>query len=181
MILLVAHAQSLPGLAPYGASKAALRHFCDALRVEQRKYGVDVVDFVPGSFVLASDIAAALRQHRDAQRAALSAEQWRTYGGYFERYHRHLEQLDHGRRHVAATRGRRFADANGERMLAQFERALLERRPGALYWVEPTWRYAVYHWLFRWTPTCWRDRLVQRFVCLPAYEAGSGDDGTKGE
>lgn len=38
----------LPGLAVYGASKAALQAWSTSLRVELRKYGVQVVMFIPG-------------------------------------------------------------------------------------------------------------------------------------
>lgn len=41
---------SLPGLSIYGATKAALLGWSDSLRVELAKYGVSVVNFIPGMF-----------------------------------------------------------------------------------------------------------------------------------
>lgn len=40
---------TLPGLAVYGATKAGLMAWCDGLRVEQAKYGVHVITFIPGT------------------------------------------------------------------------------------------------------------------------------------
>lgn len=155
---------ALPSLAPYAASKAALRSFADALRVEQRKYGVAVVDFVPGSFMAASNIAAGQQQHATEQRDALTAEQRAFYGEYFERFHGYLGRLS-GERQVLE-----YAAAGEARMMAVFEAALLESRPRAMYKNEPSWRYRVYHWLFDWTPTAVRDWLVVKFVQMPTFE-----------
>lgn len=40
---------TLPGLALYSSTKAALRAWSDGLRLELAKYGVAVVQFVPGN------------------------------------------------------------------------------------------------------------------------------------
>lgn len=50
--------QALPGLAPYAATKAGLQFWSDALRVELKKYGVEVVSFIPGSQVMCTNITA---------------------------------------------------------------------------------------------------------------------------
>lgn len=42
---------SLPGIAVYGGSKAAVENWSESLRVEQKKYDVDVVTFIPGNFI----------------------------------------------------------------------------------------------------------------------------------
>lgn len=41
-------ADPLPGISIYAATKAALHAWTTALRVEVGKYGVNVVDFIPG-------------------------------------------------------------------------------------------------------------------------------------
>lgn len=158
--------QALPGLAAYAASKAGLRFFLDALRVEHRKYGVDIINFVPGSFVMSSNIVSAHAQQTERQRAALTADQWSFYGEYFERYHRYLGMMGGPRS------ARPWNDDNGERMMRMLEATLLERRPRAVYRLEPTWRYQIYHWLFSWTPVPVRDYLVERFMSMPAYVPG---------
>lgn len=50
LVNVVSHCalEGLPGLGAYSASKAALLAWSDALRRELRKYGVEVVSFVPG-------------------------------------------------------------------------------------------------------------------------------------
>lgn len=50
--------RALPGLPVYGATKAGLKSFTEGLRLDMKKYGVDVVNFIPGSFVGSSNIAA---------------------------------------------------------------------------------------------------------------------------
>lgn len=172
IIIVTSHCAhgALPSLATYAASKAALRFFADSLRVEVSKYGVPVVNFVPGSFVGTSNIAAAERQHADEQRASLTAEQMRFYGEYFERFHMYLAALS-GERQV-----REYDDnaTSGEgRMMGVFEAALLERRPRTMYRNEPSWRYRVYHWLFDWSPTVVRDWLVVKFVQMPIFNAAA--------
>lgn len=159
--------QALPGLAPYAASKAGLSNFLDALRVELRKYGVDVVNFIPGSFVMTSNIVGAHAQQSDLQRRAMSADQWRFYGEYFERYHGFLSFLR------GPPEPRSWDDANGERVMQMLEATLLEKRPRAVYKLEPNWRYCVYHWFFGWTPMPVRDYLIEKFMSMPVYIPGN--------
>lgn len=50
LIVVTSHcaSQPLPGVAIYGATKAGLDAWATSLRVELKKYGVDVVKFIPG-------------------------------------------------------------------------------------------------------------------------------------
>lgn len=54
IIVVTSHCASepLPGVAVYGATKAGLSAWSTALRVELKKYGVDVVNFVPGELII---------------------------------------------------------------------------------------------------------------------------------
>ena len=55
--------RALPGLSVYGATKAGLKSFTDSLRLEMNKYGVEVVNFIPGSFVGSSNIASKQQEY----------------------------------------------------------------------------------------------------------------------
>uniref|UniRef100_A0A1B0D9G7 Uncharacterized protein n=1 Tax=Phlebotomus papatasi TaxID=29031 RepID=A0A1B0D9G7_PHLPP len=93
--------QSLPGLAPYAASKAALASWTDALRVEMKKYDVAVVEFIPGSFITGSNIAAGQKDAAQKMRKAFTEEQEELYGDYFGRYNSYLEGIDGMRNSLA--------------------------------------------------------------------------------
>lgn len=51
LINIVSHCAlvGLPFLSVYGATKAALLNWSDTLRIEQAKYGVNVISFIPGT------------------------------------------------------------------------------------------------------------------------------------
>ena len=55
--------RALPGLSIYGATKAGLKSFNDCLRLELNKYGVEVVNFIPGSFVGSSNIVSKQQEY----------------------------------------------------------------------------------------------------------------------
>ncbi|XP_058808465.1 estradiol 17-beta-dehydrogenase 2 [Phymastichus coffea] len=150
---------SLPGLAVYGATKAALRAWTDSLRVELAKYGVGVVNFIPGSFPTESNIFSQQSRHFDEMRAGMSQEARRFYADYFDRYAGYLAALanDNGLRRL-----------ENAKLYEIFDDALLSQRPSALYKCEP-WRYTIYHALFRVAPTPLRDWLVERFVRMPSW------------
>lgn len=44
--------QALPSLSVYAASKVGLKFWSDALRMEMNKYGVHVIDFIPGMYMM---------------------------------------------------------------------------------------------------------------------------------
>ncbi|XP_059611692.1 D-beta-hydroxybutyrate dehydrogenase, mitochondrial [Phlebotomus argentipes] len=152
--------QPLPGLAPYAASKAALVSWTDTLRTEMRKHSVDVVEFIPGSFVTGSNIAAGQKEAALCMRKAFTAEQEALYLDYFNRYNSYLECIDGMRNSLAESH---------PRLLREFEEALRVEKPKARYKVEP-FRYFVYHWLFWLSPTGpLRDYFVEKFMKMPQF------------
>lgn len=120
--------EALPGLAPYAASKAGLRFWNDSLRVEMKKYGVEVVNFIPGSHILNTNIAASHERFVDEMLQALTDEQIDFYGDYFKRYNDYLRSFCHTRP-VQIINDKIFFD--------EFRRALLDEFPKAIYKVEP--------------------------------------------
>ncbi|TDG52336.1 hypothetical protein AWZ03_001166 [Drosophila navojoa] len=153
--------QALPALAPYAATKAALRVWNDALRIELQPHGMEVINFVPGSFVLESNIAARQQQQAQQQLEAFSAEQLAYYGSYFKAFHEYLSMLS------GFKRPNQLQD---EALLAKFKDALTNAQPKTLYIHEP-WRYKVYRWLFKLTPAPLTDWLVLRFCAMPSFES----------
>ncbi|OXU19472.1 hypothetical protein TSAR_003136 [Trichomalopsis sarcophagae] len=164
----------LPGLAAYGASKAALQAWSSSLRVELRKYGVQVVMLIPvpdlrgelhgcfslqGSFAKESNLLANQKKHFDDMRSGMSEEARTFYGDYFERYACYLESL---------SGPKKVCRLENPKVYEVFEAALLDDRPAAVYKCEP-WRYTLYHTLFRIAPTRLRDWLVERFMQMPAW------------
>lgn len=120
--------QGLPGLATYAATKAGLRFWNDSLRVEMKKYGVDVVNFIPGSQVMCTNITARQDQYASEMLAAFTDEQLEFYGEYFERYNNYLKALS-GTKPVQI-----ISDAN---LFAEFRNAIVDYTPRAIYKCEP--------------------------------------------
>ncbi|XP_017020695.1 D-beta-hydroxybutyrate dehydrogenase, mitochondrial [Drosophila kikkawai] len=153
--------QALPALGPYAASKAALRFWSDSLRVELQQYDMEVVNFIPGSFVMDSNIAARQQQHAQKMHEAFTQEQHALYDTYFEAFNSYLKVLTG------------FKPPNrlrNEALLAKFRDALTSSQPLALYIEEP-WRYRLYRWLFAICPTPLVDWLTLRFCAMPTYES----------
>lgn len=132
IIVVTSHCslQSLPTLAPYGASKGGLRMFIDALRVEMKKYRVDVVNFIPGSFIMQSNIFARQQDYAEEMRKQFTDGQLQFYGDYFNEYNNYLLQLDQYRKPGL------IEDVG---LLKLFERALLEASPRSIY-IHQNWR-----------------------------------------
>lgn len=151
--------QPLPGLPIYCATKAALVAWTEALRLDMNKYGVEVVNFIPGSFVLTSNIASKQSEYSKEMRASLSEEQIKFYGEYFDRYNKYLEQ-------ISGEKEPQMVDNN---IIETFEEALLQNIPKTRYICEPL-RYKFYHVLFKITPQVITDMLLHRFVKMPSYE-----------
>lgn len=153
-----AHA-ALPGLAVYGATKAGLAAWSDALRVELKKYGVKVITFIPGSFTQHSNIMSKQVENVYEMHSAFTGEQLYFYGEYFKRYNSYLALL------TGPAMPRKIVDSG---MYEIYERALLDEFPQAKYVNEP-FRYTFYHTLFRITPFWLRDYLVCKFMKMPEY------------
>lgn len=151
--------RSLPGLPIYCATKAGLTAFTDALRLDMSKYGVDVVNFIPGSFVLSSNIASHQSKLAAEMRAAFTEEQLNFYGDYFDRYNKYLDALS----------GDKEPQQVDELIIQTFEEALLDVPAKTRYICEPL-RYKLYHLLFKITPQKVTDWLLYKFVSMPEYD-----------
>ncbi|XP_055637730.1 D-beta-hydroxybutyrate dehydrogenase, mitochondrial [Toxorhynchites rutilus septentrionalis] len=153
--------QALPGLSVYSASKAALRYWNEALRMELSYHGVDVVNFIPGSLVMQTNISANQQVYATEMAAGFSEEQRDYYGRYFEEYNAYLSFIS-GVKPVQSLPDDHF-------VVKSFTNALLDEKPALVYKCEP-WRYKVYHFLFRNTPVGVSDWLVRKFITLPVYK-----------
>ncbi|XP_011503938.1 PREDICTED: estradiol 17-beta-dehydrogenase 2 [Ceratosolen solmsi marchali] len=149
----------LPGLAVYGATKAALEAWSTSLRLEVNKYGVSVVSFIPGSFIKESNILVRQKKSFDDMRAGMNDNTKCFYGNYFEKYVEYLTTLS------TVTR---LGCIDNPKLYEAFDGALLDKNPSAFYKCEP-WRYTFYHTLFRIMPTRARDWLVERFMQMPKW------------
>lgn len=58
LIIVTSHCaeEPLPGVAVYSATKAGLTAWASALRMELKKFGVDVVKFIPGMFIRCNNV-----------------------------------------------------------------------------------------------------------------------------
>ncbi|KAG5331381.1 BDH protein, partial [Acromyrmex heyeri] len=153
--------ESLPGISIYGATKAALLAWTTSLRVEVRKYGIEVVSFIPGGFVEESNIMKRQRLHFDEMRQHMSEEAKEFYGHYFTQYVEYFTM-------PYLTESRDSVKLSNPTIYETFDNALLNVYPSAIYRCE-SWRYFFYRILFK-TPMFMRDRLVQRFVISPPWK-----------
>lgn len=152
--------KTLPTLSIYSATKAGLAAFTDGLRLEMKECGVEVVNFIPGSFALNSNILALQSKYSAEMRESLNEEQVLFYGDYFDRLNLYL---------TAISVERDPAVLPNDNILKTFEEALLESPPKARYLCEPL-RYKIYHFLFRITPLPMSDWLTWKFIQLPRFD-----------
>nr|CAI5856731.1 unnamed protein product [Callosobruchus analis] len=150
---------TLPGLAVYGATKAALTAWSDGLRVEMAKYGVQVLTFIPGSFTLQSNIMGSQLQNVQDMHDSFTPEQHSFYSDYFKRYNIYLSQITPPPKPV------KIDDPD---LYKVFERTLLDKYPQIVYKNE-NWRYKFYHTMFKISPVWLRDWLVVQFMQMPEY------------
>lgn len=150
---------TLPGLAVYGATKAALTAFNDGLRIEMAKYGVGVTTFIPGSFTLQSNIMAKQLQNVQEMHDNFTQEQHTFYSDYFKRYNIYLSFI---------TPPPMPTKIEDEKMYSVYEETLLDEQPKVVYKNENL-RYWFYHTLFKISPWFLRDYLVNKFMAMPSY------------
>lgn len=155
----------LPGLSVYGATKAALAAWSDGFRVEMSKYGVNVITFIPGSFVNQSNIMAKQTDKLYEMHTHFTTEQKSFYADYFKRYSDYLSMI------TGPKIPKRIQDKH---LYKQFEMALKDVHPAGKY-VNESYRYKMYHLLFSYCPTAVRDFFVLRFMQMPQYKPESPD------
>lgn len=138
-----------PFLGPYGASKFALEALADALRVELRPWGIDVVLLEPGS------IATPIWKKGEEEAAAMIAQ-------LGDRAEQDYGVAMRAMRDAAAATGRRGIPP--DTVAAVVEQALTVARPRARYLIG---RDARIQALIRILPDRVRDRLLARALKLP--------------
>lgn len=151
--------QSLPGLSVYGASKYGLMGWSEALRLETAKYGIKIVNLIPGSFTTQSNIMANQPKYADEMFVNLSKEQKCFYDRYFREYHAYLTIIK------PPNDVKKVQDP---KLYEIFEDALLNVSPKIVYKNEP-WRYTIYHTIFYWSPSMIKDFFIQKFMHIPKY------------
>ncbi|XP_005179952.1 D-beta-hydroxybutyrate dehydrogenase, mitochondrial [Musca domestica] len=152
--------QALPALSAYAATKAGLRFWTDSLRMEMQQYGVEVINFIPGSFVMSSNISARQQEHAKAMFEEFTEEQREFYGAYFKRFNDYLNVVSGFKPPNAV---------NDQNLLEKFKECLTTSQPKTIYIHEP-WRYRWYRYLFRICPAPFVDWLCIKFCAMPTYQ-----------
>lgn len=153
--------QNLPTLSVYGATKAGIMSYTEGLRLEMQQYGVNVVEFIPGSFVMNSNLTANQLVYAAEMRDSFDEEQKKFYGEYFDRMNMYLSA-------IAGEKDPQILP--NPLIMSTFEEALLETPPKRRYICEP-WRYKWYHFLFKISPMSLADWLILKFTGLPRFNS----------
>lgn len=93
-----------------------------------KQYGVQVVNFIPGSYVMSTNITERQKEYTAEMLAAFTDEQRTFYGDYFERYNNYVN-LFSGTKPVEI-----FSDGC---LLTEFRNAIIDYTPRAMYKCEP--------------------------------------------
>lgn len=133
---------------------------------------------------MSTNITARQDQYASEMQQAFTDEQLTVFGDYFQRYNDYLKIIS-GTKPVQI-----ITDAN---LLAMFRNAIIDYTPRAIYKCEPlryfniklmlffylrnsiwnsfgsSFRYTIYHHLFKWSPIYLRDLLIIQFVNMPKY------------
>ncbi|XP_011305865.1 estradiol 17-beta-dehydrogenase 2 [Fopius arisanus] len=152
--------EPLPGVAVYAATKAGLAAWATALRIELKKFGVEVVSFIPGSFVMESNILLRQVTHFEEMEKEMKDEVKSVYGEYFGEYRNYLRPL---------SQQNSLKRIENQRLFEIFEEVITEQPPRVTYKCEP-WRYTYYHTLLKIVPTRLHDILVEKFVQMPIWK-----------
>ncbi|CAG9093714.1 unnamed protein product [Plutella xylostella] len=150
--------QPLPGFAPYSASKAGVMALTQALRMEQRPYGLTAVAFIPGGFVGASNLMALQAKSIRSMQEHLSKEQKTFYERTMTSLADYLQP---------ASVNMNFDCLKDENIIETFMKAMNEQYPRELYKVE-SWRYRFYYSLMRLPlPERFRYWIIKKFIAFP--------------
>lgn len=150
--------KALPGLSVYSASKAGFRFWTEALEKELHKFGVNVVNFIPGSFIMSSNIVARTMVLSKSMKNGLSDNQLNTYETYFDQYYGYLNHVAEHAKTPAAF---------DPQIISKLMDAILDESPKYVYKVEP-WRYKFYYNLFKIIPQGPIERwFIDKFMMMP--------------
>lgn len=152
--------EPLPGLSVYGGSKSGLLAWSNALRVELNQYNVEVVSFMPGSFVRETCILSNQAQYSKTMLEEMAAEDSKFYKSYFDEYNMYLSYV---------RQPCRIEEIDNKIFYNNFQHAILSVHPYHLYCYSPI-RYAFYHFLLKIAPVRIHDWLVVKFTGMPRWK-----------
>uniref|UniRef100_A0A8D8US84 D-beta-hydroxybutyrate dehydrogenase, mitochondrial n=1 Tax=Cacopsylla melanoneura TaxID=428564 RepID=A0A8D8US84_9HEMI len=160
--------ETLPGLVPYGLSKAGMLAWTNGLRTELDKYGVKVVAVIPGTFYTQSSIMSDPEYYISQMKKDMSlraAPIQALYGEYFHNYLNYVSSIS--KYSVSLDKPACIED---DLVMRNIHHALVDSNPRALYQCNNVFRYKFYHFIFRLLPCSYfKDRLIIYFMQMPVY------------